>query len=206
MNQYETVIWSVGSIICPYDKDQQFAVYGFGGKVNGKLSHCFPLTFDNSNPNVHGLQGIVDVYKKSLDVVLFSGPTLFTPIIKSASQTAVQSFATSHTYTILLILTDGVINDMKETIDTIVMASDTPLSIIIVGIGNEDFSAMEKLDGDQNKLISSSGIKCNRDIVQFVSFNKFAANNGALLASEVLAEIPTQVEQFCTSHGFIPQY
>lgn len=206
MNQYESCIWSVGSIICPYDKDQLFAVYGFGGKIDGKLSHCFPLNFNDQNPTVQGLPKIVEVYKHSLSVVQFSGPTLFTPIITAASKNAVQSFASSHTYTILLILTDGVINDMKETVDAIVNASNTPLSIIIVGIGKADFSAMENLDGDKNKLISSTGIRSSRDIVQFVPFNRFSGNNGMMFASEVLAEIPTQVDQYCSAHGFIPQY
>jgi hypothetical protein len=51
-------------------------------------------------------------------------------------------------YHILLILTDGQINDMPATRDLIVECSDYPLSIIIVGIGNADFSNMVQLDGD----------------------------------------------------------
>ena len=41
----------------------------------------------------------------------------------------------------LLILTDGVINDMANTIDVIVAASYLPMSIIIVGVGAADFTA-----------------------------------------------------------------
>lgn len=48
----------------------------------------------------------------------------------------------------MLILTDGEIHDMNETIDSLVYASNIPLSVIIVGIGNADFDNMEKLDGD----------------------------------------------------------
>jgi len=40
---------------------------------------------------------------------------------------------------VLLILTDGVIHDMDDTISAIVDGSKLPLSIIIVGIGTEDF-------------------------------------------------------------------
>ena len=58
------------------------------------------------------------------------------------------------TYTICLILTDGVINDLQNTIDSIVAASMLPLSIIIVGIGEADFDQMEQLDGDVNPLYS----------------------------------------------------
>jgi len=51
-------------------------------------------------------------------------------------------------YYILLILTDGEIHDMEATKSSIVAASHLPLSIIIIGIGNADFTNMEILDGD----------------------------------------------------------
>ena len=57
-------------------------------------------------------------------------------------------------YTICLILTDGVINDLQLTIDEVVAGSSLPLSIIIVGIGNADFEQMEHLDADTNPLFS----------------------------------------------------
>jgi uncharacterized protein with GYD domain len=60
-------------------------------------------------------------------------------------------------YHILLILTDGAIHDMKETKDLIVEASGYPLSIIIVGIGDADFSNMIQLDGDETILRNSLG-------------------------------------------------
>jgi hypothetical protein len=41
----------------------------------------------------------------------------------------------------------GIINDVQKSIDALVEASDKPLSIIIVGVGNADFSTMELLDG-----------------------------------------------------------
>jgi len=45
-------------------------------------------------------------------------------------------------YYIFLILTDGLINDMEATTDEIVRATNLPISIIIVGIGDEDFTSM----------------------------------------------------------------
>jgi copine 1/2/3 len=43
-------------------------------------------------------------------------------------------------YHILLIITDGMINDLEETKAAIIAASALPLSIIIVGVGSADFS------------------------------------------------------------------
>lgn len=45
-------------------------------------------------------------------------------------------------YLILLIITDGEINDMESTIGLIVQASALPLSILIVGVGNDNFDNM----------------------------------------------------------------
>ena len=203
MNQYECCISSVGGVVCPYDSDQLFPVFGFGGKVNGQLSHCFPLTFDFNNPCVQGLNGILHAYRSSLQRVQLSGPTFFAPVIKAADDLARESFATSRTYTILMILTDGIINDFRETADAIVHASDSPLSIIIVGVGPADFSAMVQLDGDETPLTDQYGHRTKRDIVQFVPFRKFQNQPLPALAAEVLAEIPTQVHEFCVSHNYI---
>jgi hypothetical protein len=43
-------------------------------------------------------------------------------------------------YTICLIITDGTINDFEQTADEIVAASKLPVSIIIVGVGDADFT------------------------------------------------------------------
>jgi hypothetical protein len=56
-----------------------------------------------------------------------------------ANQNAVEMSQFNQKYTVLLILTDGVINDLDRTIDEVVKGSLLPLSIIIVGIGNADF-------------------------------------------------------------------
>ena len=203
MNQYECCISSVGNVVCPYDSDQMFPVFGFGGKINGQLSHCFPLTFNFSNPCVQGLNGILQAYRNSLQSVQLSGPTFFAPVINSAEELARQSFATTKTYTILLILTDGIINDLRETSDAIVKASDSPLSIIIVGVGPADFSSMVQLDGDETPLVNRYGQRTKRDIVQFVPFRRFQDQPLPTLAAEVLAEIPTQVHEYCQSHNYI---
>lgn len=57
-------------------------------------------------------------------------------------------------YNIMLILTDGAIMDLQQTIDAIVEGSGLPLSIIIIGVGSADFSTMEKLDADKDPLYS----------------------------------------------------
>lgn len=203
-NQYETCIRAVGEILCPYDSDQLFPVLGFGARVSGKVNHCFPLTFNSSSPCVHGLDNILRTYHNALMHIQLSGPCLFAPTIRYATNLANQSFQDNRTYTILLILTDGVINDMADTTDAIVEAGKSPLSIIIIGVGDTDFSAMNVLDADDEPLVHSNGTKMVRDIVQFVPFINFKNKHYSALAVEVLAEIPGQICQWAENNGIRP--
>lgn len=46
------------------------------------------------------------------------------------------SMKSSSTYYVLLVLTDGKLNDYEDTVDLIIKASSLPLSILFVGIGD----------------------------------------------------------------------
>ena len=100
-------------------------------------------------------------------------------------------------YNILLILTDGQISDLYDTID------DLPISVIIVGIGNGDFTSMDILDADENPLFDRRGRKADRDLVQFVPFNKYKLDPPKL-AEQVLEEIPRQVVEYYQHKGIKP--
>lgn len=91
------------------------------------------------------------------------------------------NFLSWQQYFVLLIITDGVITDLDETRQAIVNAAKLPMSIIIVGVGGADFSAMEFLDGDGGSLRSPSGEVAIRDIVQFVPFRQFQNVSTTLL-------------------------
>jgi hypothetical protein len=208
-NQYQETINAVCSILLNYDYDKNVPVYGFGGKPHfptmnsTQTLHCFPLTGIPSNAEVSGLPGIMQCYTNALRCVELSGPTHFHPIIEETKKVAMAHKSNGNAvYSILLILTDGVIHDMDATIEAIINSAFLPLSIIIVGVGNEDFESMEVLDGDQG-LRSNKGQKEVRDLVQFVPFRKFK-NNSAELQKEVLAEIPTQFTEYMKFCGIKP--
>lgn len=69
-------------------------------------------------------------------------------------------------YHVIIILTDGEFHDMAETVDLIVELSKYPVSIIIIGVGDDDdFTSMEYLDGDKQVLRARNGQQAVRDIV-----------------------------------------
>ncbi|KAF0028293.1 hypothetical protein F2P81_019380 [Scophthalmus maximus] len=168
VNEYLSAIWSVGNVIQDYDSDKMFPAFGFGAQI--------PPTWQ------------VKLY----------GPTNFSPIINHVACFAKQALqqSTAAQYYVLLIITDGVITDMDDTRNAIVNASRLPMSIIIIGVGGADFSAMEFLDGDDGRLRSQTGETAMRDIVQFVPFRQFQNAPREALAKSVLAEVPGQLVEF----------
>lgn len=56
---------------------------------------------------------------------------------------------------------------MTETLNALIDASSLPMSVIIVGVGEEDFTAMKVLDADDKRL-AHEGRKADRDVVQFI--------------------------------------
>jgi len=208
-NQYQTAIQAVGDIIQDYDSDKMFPALGFGARIppNGKVSHEFFLSLDERNPYCAGLDGVMAAYNNSLHNVQLYGPTNFAPVIRHVSKFAHVYQNDPSNYFVLLIITDGIITDLAETKKAIIQASVLPLSIIIVGVGDEDFQAMEELDSDDH-LLRQDNLVASRDIVQFVELRQFIQRNGTWskeqLGREVLAEIPTQLLSFMKSKQFPP--
>ncbi|NXP35028.1 CPNE2 protein, partial [Leiothrix lutea] len=207
-NEYLSAIWAVGQIIQDYDSDKMFPALGFGAQLppDWKVSHEFAINFNPRNPFCSGVEGIVQAYSACLPHIRFYGPTNFSPIINHVARFAAQATQqeTASQYFILLIITDGVISDMDETRHAVVQASKLPMSIIIVGVGNADFAAMEFLDGDSRVLHSYTGEEAVRDIVQFVPFRNFRNVPKETLAKAVLAELPQQVVQYFKQQNLPP--
>ncbi|XP_036173483.1 copine-5 isoform X2 [Myotis myotis] len=211
LNAYALALTAVGEIIQHYDSDKMFPALGFGAKLppDGRVSHEFPLNGNQDNPSCCGIDGILEAYHQSLRTVQLYGPTNFAPVVTHVARNAAEVQDGSQ-YSVLLIITDGVISDMAQTKEAIVNAAKLPMSIIIIGVGQAEFDAMVELDGDEVR-ISSRGKLAERDIVQFVPFRDYVDRTGnhvlsmARLARDVLAEIPDQLVSYMKAKGIRPR-
>ncbi|XP_045044377.2 copine-7 isoform X1 [Desmodus rotundus] len=184
-----------------------------GGKQSGRslcvpqVSHDFAINFDPEDDRCEGIQGVVEAYQRCLPRVQLYGPTNVAPVISKVARVAAAEEHTGEAsqYFILLILTDGVVTDMADTREAIVHASRLPMSIIIVGVGNADFTDMQVLDGDAGVLCSLRGEPALRDIVQFVPFRELKSASPTALAKCVLAEVPRQVVEYYSHRGLTPR-
>jgi len=197
-NDYEKAISAIVSILSKYDSDQKYPVYGFGAKYGGVVRHCFQCGAD---AEAHGVEGILKGYHDTFaSGLVMSGPTVFTEVLQTAAAKAIsnqqQAQATGkQAYSLLLILTDGAVSDVQATAQTLKQIKDAPMSTVIVGVGNADFSSMRFLDDDATTP--------DADTVQFVAFNRHCSNP-AELTSETLNEIPNQLVRYFQRNGIAP--
>jgi hypothetical protein len=197
-NDYEKVISAILGSLAVYDSDQRFPVVGFGAKHDGVLRHCFQC---GTQEEVHGVAGVLDAYRGVFSSgLIMSEPTVLTEVVEAAAARAACTTKEAdengmQVYSILLILTDGGVADVQATAASLNQASDAPLSIVIVGVGDADFSSMQFLDD-----CSKPG---RRDIAQFVQFNKHSHDSVAL-TSETLKEIPNQLVDYFQSKSIAP--
>uniref|UniRef100_A0A6U4H7X1 C2 domain-containing protein n=1 Tax=Phaeomonas parva TaxID=124430 RepID=A0A6U4H7X1_9STRA len=201
-NQYETALRCLLDILSEYDTDQEYPVYGFGAKPDGgSVQHCFPVGGHAPKKGTQGvLEAYRQCLAEGLQL---SGPPLFNPIMEAALAKANSDKENGrNTYTILVVLCDGSFTDIHNCLDTLLAAATSPLSVILIGVGemralssapgppppispthnplspclsagDEDFSEMSKLDGDDGRLKSfTTGELCPRDLVQFVKVRR----------------------------------
>jgi hypothetical protein len=83
-NEYLKAIQAVGSILQYYDSDKQIPVLGFGATIppyTQQANHCFALNGNIFDPEVDGIENVVEVYKHAIQRVELYGPTNFAPIL-----------------------------------------------------------------------------------------------------------------------------
>jgi E3 ubiquitin-protein ligase RGLG len=183
LNPYQQVIKLIGRTLAKFDEDNLIPVYGFGD-ITTKDRSVFSF-FDNRP--CRGVDEILSRYTEITPSRQLSGPTSFAPLINKAIEVVRQS---GHgEYHILIIIADGQVTSEKETIDAIVKASQYPLSIVMIGVGDGPWDQMEKFDDKLEKRVF--------DNFQFVDFRHITTASrfpDASFALHALMEIPEQFQ------------
>ena len=94
-NQYEKAIYRVGDVVAPYDSDQSFPVFGFGGEPKfmaaGEDDYCFPLNGSKEDPGIQGIGNVVVTYRKTLPAITFLADTRFVPVLQRFKEYVIKS-------------------------------------------------------------------------------------------------------------------
>jgi len=199
MNAYETCISEVGKLMLKYNGDTKFATWGFGAKVGGKDQDCFEIGYlrEEANGVEEAIKGYRDVFTWGIEM---GNNPIITDVIANASAHAEMHKMSAAargklSYTVLLILGDGIIDRVQETKEILLTASSSPLSIVLVGLRhtNED---MRELDNFcQHQPV--------RHITKFVEFGRYKDANSEL-ARAIFSDIPDQLVGYFTIEGIKP--
>ncbi|XP_052800037.1 uncharacterized protein LOC128231362 isoform X2 [Mya arenaria] len=180
INPYQKVIHIMGNTLEPFDEDQLIPAFGFGDAETLDNS-VFPFNTDSSP--CKGFAEVLYRYNSIAAGVQLSGPTNFAPLIHKAIDIVKQE----RQYHILLIIADGQVTEEDQTIDAIVQASDYPLSIVVIGVGDGPWETMDDFDN----LLP----KRKFDNFQFVNYHRVTSKSRkpeTSLALHAMMEIPDQ--------------
>nr|AKQ06188.1 E3 ubiquitin-protein ligase RGLG1-like protein [Momordica charantia] len=195
-NPYEQAISIIGHTLSPFDEDGLIPCFGFGD-ASTRDQHVF--SFYPDHRPCKGFNEALSRYREILPYLSLSGPTSFAPIIYAAMNIVEES---NWQYHVLVIVADGQVTrypdtppgrlsfQEQETINAIVAASHYPLSIILIGVGDGPWDAMQKFDDNIPQRAF--------DNFQFVNFTKIMSENTdtskkeAAFALAAFMEIPFQ--------------
>ncbi|KAJ3433623.1 copine-8 [Anaeramoeba flamelloides] len=189
LNQYETVIHTLGSALLPYQKNKNtIPALGFGGKINttGKNINCqcFPLNGKPENPECEGIGGVLNAYQNALKHVGLHGPANFANIIKGM-KVMTETLGNTY-YTVLIIITDGDPCDLVLTVNALLSSSKELMSVVFVGVGDDNFT-------DMKRIMASQLDQKYRKNFHFVKFDENFKNNPKLFIQSALNPLNHQI-------------
>jgi hypothetical protein len=193
LNDYEETITAIGEALDVYSKTKDYSVWGFGAKFGGVVRHVFQC---GPTKSVNGVDGIITAYKSMFQNDLtMSGPTDFRSVLQAAAVQArknhLSATENSVLYTVLLVITDGIMDNLQETQQKLAAYSEMPLSIVFVGVGRSDFRQM-------NDLCGISGRRCNTTFVEF----RRHQHDPTALGEAALENVPAQLCEYMDMRGF----
>ncbi|KAJ6821283.1 E3 ubiquitin-protein ligase RGLG2-like isoform X1 [Iris pallida] len=195
-NPYEQAISVIGRTLSAFDEDNLIPSFGFG---DASTHDQDVFSFYPDGRPCHGFPEALSRYREIVPVLRLAGPTSFAPIIEMAMTIVAQSGGQYH---VLVIIADGQVTrsvdlefgqlstQEQATVDAIVRASEFPLSIVLVGVGDGPWDTMKEFD--DNIPVRSF------DNFQFVNFTEIMSKNiphnrkETEFALAALMEIPPQ--------------
>ncbi|XP_042475925.1 E3 ubiquitin-protein ligase RGLG3-like [Macadamia integrifolia] len=195
-NPYEQAISVIGRTLSPFDEDNLIPCFGFG---DASTHDKYVFSFFPDHRPCHGFEEALARYREIIPYLKLSGPTSFAPVIDASIDIVERS---NWQYHVLVIIADGQVArsvdlqpgrfspQEQATINSIVEASQYPLSIILVGVGDGPWDAMQQFDDNIPHR--------SFDNFQFVNFSKIMSENKEMSKKEAafalgaLMEIPFQ--------------
>lgn len=202
-NSYLSALKSLSEFFKHFDSTGHCDVYGFGAKVGGSdyISHCFPVA-----SNVCGSEGAEQAYREILGSVEFASPCYLHKIIQQLlvpyERRSVPMSSSSLVYNIVVILTQGDLEDLEEFKEQLVRASSLPFSVVIVSMGATMFPHLTTADSDLSLMKTAAGHFEDRNFVHRLLYSHFLGNPRSFL-HQAFSQIPRQLQEFMMGNKLV---
>ena len=193
---YKKIINSIKDKIANYTKDEYF-IYGYGANLRNRdisnelYKYIFNINLEEDK-SIH-FANFIQIYENCLNYIISEKKVCLSLMVKKITKDIFR-FYDERYYNIFFILarelTDA--SDKQNTIDAFIESGYLPLTIIIIGEGENNFESMKELFGKKIKQ-SSNGMLKNRDNIIFMNFSDDFNENSELLAEWCLREISKQM-------------
>ncbi|KAF7635787.1 Copine domain-containing protein [Meloidogyne graminicola] len=228
INDVELAIEAFGEPLNEFQNANSYPAFGFGAKIPPQFreSQEFCLNLE-TDPYCRGISSVISAFKTSfvnvqpLNIAHLSHVIYYVAKlaqnslcrISPALSTSIEVITDYNlpNYFILVIITRGVFDDLKETVQAIIFASRSPVSIIFVEISNdqknEEISELERLATAGTRL-NFHGRKPERDCTQYVSIPNYCLEENkqndlkTLIAEKGLATIGQQMCTWMIKNGY----
>ncbi|GMR48148.1 hypothetical protein PMAYCL1PPCAC_18343, partial [Pristionchus mayeri] len=201
----EFIIRSIGGCVEDY-LNKSISALGFAGRIPpvDRESQQFCLSLD-TNPYCDSVDSVVSCLHGSMEKVLPSRVAHLSHVIYYVSKLAIHANlrrSTANTqYFILVIVTRGAIDDLKEVVQAVIFASKAPISILFVGMGERKKDELDRL-GRGGTRISYQGRRVTRDLVNFIDLKEVSRKgengweDGNSLSEAALSRVPSQLTAY----------
>eukprot|EP00934_Nitzschia_sp_Nitz4_P005879 Nitzschia sp. Nitz4//scaffold331_size19140//14440//16370//NITZ4_008735-RA/size19140-augustus-gene-0.17-mRNA-1//-1//CDS//3329548185//5869//frame0 len=200
LNDYQAGIQKLGSITENFARGRHSSVWGFGAKMKEEDVDELPIS-DGISLGKELLASYDKMLVENPDLE-FGEHALLRPLLRAATFKTIRISKQRQCYLVLCVFTAGDIEDLESCIELMSSAAeDAPVSLVIVGVGNKDFTSLEKTI--QKLTVDEKGRPIGRELVSFVSFKQFAGN-AAEVIGDALKDVPEQFVTYFANNGTKP--
>ena len=194
-NNYLNILMAIVSKMGIYSNNYtSFYFHGYGAQLKNVKNNSilYRSIFD-----IKIKEDILKICRNDLDYysanVIPDRKVCLSSLIRKITKNIYELYKTNY-YNVLFILARELTDDIdkQETIDAIIESSYLPLTIIIIGEGQNDFSGMKNLFGEKIKK-ASSGMDKNRNNIIFINYKNDFAENQSTMIEFCLRKINEQI-------------
>jgi len=190
-NQYQATMSSIGQAIEPYSDGRKFHAWGFAAKYNGVLSYEFPLKSSDGSDELNGLRDLNNSYRNIVENIKPDMPIRIVPSTIQAIK-LVKGKKDPNSYMVHTIMIDDIPVDLDEFMDLLYENQYEPISIVIVGIGEADFTKFEEKCSKGPIRFNTYGAPFEREFFVFLKFSSYGMDSTDLMTSVALYSVQEQ--------------